>query len=80
MKLPLLSRPKESPKEKAVPDGWALTSGMVTAPDLIAPDGILEMSSCLQVGPDRYARTYVVTAIPSVLVVGWLDDLYPSCR
>jgi conjugal transfer ATP-binding protein TraC len=76
VKLPLLSRPKESPREKVVPDGWALTSGMVTAPDLIAPDGILEMASCLQVGPDRYARTYVVTAIPSVLVVGWLDDLY----
>jgi len=57
-------------------DEPSLESGMVTPRDIIAPDGILEASSYLQIGPQRFARTYVITAIPSILTVGWLDDLY----
>lgn len=54
----------------------SLESGMVTPRDIIAPDGMLETASYIQIGPQRYARTYVITAMPSILTVGWLDDLY----
>ena len=51
-------------------------NGMSDIRDLVAPDGFLVTPSHVQIGANRYVRTYVVTQVPSRVAVGWLNDLY----
>lgn len=51
-------------------------NGYLRLPDLVAPDGILEAQDYLQIGPDRYVKSFLISGMPSSLFVGWLDQLY----
>lgn len=54
----------------------AVSSGVLNLNDIIAPSGLLFTPDHARVGSERYVRSFYVTAVPSQVMVGWLDDLY----
>lgn len=51
-------------------------SGVLNLNDIIAPSGLLFTPDHVCVGSERYVRSFYITAVPSQVMVGWLDDLY----
>lgn len=44
--------------------------------DMFTPDGLENLKDRLQLGADRWCRVYVVHALPRMLQIGWLDEIF----
>ncbi len=55
---------------------FSLGEGVPGITDLIAPSGLVFAPDHARIGSNRWVRTFYVTAVPSQVMVGWLDDLY----
>lgn|GEM_PF-5334165 len=84
MRLPRLRLDWGDPKHMVTPvpppeESSVLAQGTVRRVDLVAPEGVEIRPDCVRIGPDRWVRTYMVSALPSELYTAFFARVLDVC-
>lgn len=66
---------KQQKKEDNAADN-VLDKHKIKIHDMFSPDGLVNCFDRLQLGADRWCRVYVIHALPRMLQIGWLDEIF----
>ena len=62
--------------EQGAKKGNMLDMHSLQVQDMFCPDGLANLFDRLRLGADRWCRVYVVDALPQMLQIGWLDEVF----
>ena len=62
--------------EQGAKKGNMLDMHSLQVQDMFCPDGLANHFDRLRLGADRWCRVYVVDALPQMLQIGWLDEVF----